>query len=507
MVPCPYAKIGGIYMKLNRKGIAASIAAIGAYMSMPMTVFATDSGSAVKDILMDSRFEGAMSRITWLTEMVDNWFIQIITVTAFFIISMALLKNVLAAAYCAFPKIFDAIHAAHEEMAWSEMSIGGMKDLGGKIRDKSISKVILSIIPDVKAFTDFVDQDQTPKSYFMKAIPQMCIMVIMGIFIYNGYYRDVSATVGEAGATIVENVLGSVSPEKAVNDIFNMKSDPKNTYRSDKTLEGGYIKEISNAMYKQIKSYSIVIKQTAEGKENLLRSCEYVAYQMVKGQTVPQNDETGGQIFKNTDTYDLKLSNVQVTISDANTTTGGYCTTDTSDATRAFRYELSMDQFMGGQTSEAEENLKGKIVVVTGNLTPVGKSNKTFETTIEAVNGSQSAVDAGFTSVTVTVSGSQVNAQWNGDEAYCDVSMLEPIVGAAIKAQLAQTSPGSTIEGASVNITKEDSTNKIKLRSGENSNICVVEFNYVVPGQDANGNVTPGSTKHGKANVTINFGQ
>lgn len=491
-------------MKVKHNRIVASLAAAGAYMCMPMTAFATDSGSAVKDILMDSRFEGAMSQIQWLTEFIDVWFIRVITVTAFFIISMSLLKNVLAAAYCAFPKIFDAIHAAHEEMQWSEVSIGGFRDLGSKMRDTSITKVILSIIPDIKAFTDFVDQDQTPKAYFMKAIPQMCIMVIMGIFIYNGYYRDVSATVGEAGATIVENLLGSVSPEKAVNDIFNAKNDPKNTYRNDKTLEGGYIKELSNAMFKQIKSYSTVIKQSEENKEALLRKCEYVAYHMVKGDLVPDNDETGGAIFKGTETYDMKLSNVTVTISTQKT--GTYCTSDTSNATRAFRFEFDISStFIENMGSE--ENLVGKVCVVTGNLTPVAKSDKTFETTIEAVDGTLSTADAGFTSVTVSITGAQVNAQWSGNDAYCDVSLLEPLVATAIKTQLAQTSPGASIEEASVNITKEDSPNKLKLSNGENSNICQVEFNYSVPGTDADGNATEPTVKHAKANVTINLTQ
>lgn len=494
-------------MKVKRFNNVAPLVSALVIFSMPMQAHATSTGSAVRDILMDPRFEGAMSRITWLTEMVDNWFIQIITVTAFFIISMALLKNVLAAAYCAYPKIFDAIHTAHEEMAWSEISIGGMRELGGKIRDKSITKVILSIIPDVKAFTDFVDQDQTPKSYFMKAIPQMCIMVIMGIFIYNGYYRDVSATVGEAGATIVENVLGSVSPEKAVNDIFNLKSDPKNTYRNDKTLEGGYILDLSKAAYREVKNYSTVYKQSSEGKENLMRSCEYVAYNIVKGVTLPENDETGGAVFKGTDQYDLKLSNVQVTIS--TTRTGGYCTTDTSNGTRAFRYELDSSAFAGGNMSESEENLKGKIVVITGNLTPVAKSNKTFETTIEAIDGSQSQINAGFTTVTLSGAASQFGV-WNADKSgrnaiYCEIPKLEGLLVEQLTAQLAANVEGSTLDSNSVRISGSES-NRVVLYEGSNTNVCSVSFTYTVPSKDANGNVTGEQRKEGEANVTVNVG-
>lgn len=490
-------------MKVKRFNRIAPLAVALAYLALPMRAHASSTGSAVRDILMDPRFEGAMSRITWLTEMVDNWFIQIITVTAFFIISMALLKNVLAAAYCAFPKIFDAIHTAHEEMAWSELSIGGMRELGGKIRDKSMMKVILSILPDIKAFTDFVDQDQTPKAYFMKAIPQMCIMVVMGIFIYNGYYRDVSATVGEAGATIVENVLGAVSPEKAINDIFNMKSDPKNTYRNDKTIEGGYILDISKMAYKQIKNYSTVYKQTAEGKENLMRSCEYVAFQMVKGQILPENDETGGAVFKGTDQFDLKLSNVQVTIS--TTRTGGYCTSDTSNGTRAFRYELDTSAFTGGSVAVSEENLQGKIVVITGNLTPVAKSNKTFETSIEAINGSQSQVDAGFTSVTLTCSTAEFQG-WNEEGGkrivYADIDTIKGKLETQLTTMVPEHVEGGSFKAQSAALAGTNA-NRLRLEQGTNSNVCTVSFEYLVSTKDADGNATGEQTKQGKANVTI----
>ncbi len=486
---------------MKERGKHLAIMATGlAYMLSPMTVFATSTANdGVRDILMDDRFVGAMSRITWLTEMIDNWFIQIITVTAFFIISMALLKNVLAAAYCAFPKIFDAIHEAHEEMQWSETSLGGMKDIGGKIRDKSVKKVILSIIPDIKAFTDFVDQEQTPKAYFMKAVPQMCIMVIMGIFIYNGYYRDTAATVGEAGATIVENVLGSVSPEKAVNDIFNMKSEPKNTYRNDKTIQGGFIKEISNAIYKEVKANSNVYKASAENKEQLLRICEYYAYQMTSGQLPLDQNEAGGNPFQGTDQYDLKLSNVQVTLS--YTPSESRCTQAT-DASRFFRYEIDMNGFIGGSVAASETNLVGKTLVVTGNLTPVEKSKETFETAVEAINGSMSTVDAGFTNITINVSGATVAADWDDQDARIQSANLVTMVEQAIMGQLPE---GSTLITGKTFFNNTKSGGFIFVHVGENPNICEITFQYQVAVTDADGNVAQPTVKTGTAWLSINL--
>lgn len=487
-------------MKCKRTYILSSLSAVAMLYLTPLTAFATDTGNGVRDILMDDRFEGAMSSITWLTEMVDNWFIKIITITAFFIISMSLLKNVLAAAYCAFPVFFNKVHEAHEQMRWSEMSMGGFKEMGNKLKSGKVSDVILSIIPDFKALTDFADQEMSPKTYFMKAIPQMCIMVIIGIFIYNGYYRDVSATVGEAGATIIENVLGSVSPEKAVNDIFNMKSDPKNTYRNDKTIEGGYIKEVSNKIYKEVKNYSTVYKQTAENKEQLMRSAELVAYNMVKGNYnsyIPGWSGEGSP-FRGTDQYDLKLSNVTVSL--ATTPTGGYCTTDTSDGSRAFRYEFEMSVIVNGTVAASEENLVGKYLVVTGNLSPTAKSKNTFETSIEAVGGNLSAVSVGFTSVEITASTSEVNAQMVNGQATFKMDALKSKVEAAISAQLPANCSYVT---DSLRFEGTQAGGFVKVSQGQKATVCTVVFNYQENGTNASGEVTAPISKTSECSVVV----
>ena len=59
------------------------------------SVFASQSssGNAVYDIMNNPRFVGAVESIEWLTLRVDYWFTVVISATAFFIISTALLKN------------------------------------------------------------------------------------------------------------------------------------------------------------------------------------------------------------------------------------------------------------------------------------------------------------------------------------------------------------------------------------------------------------------------------
>ena len=202
----------------------------------------SDTGDAISDIMEGDRFRGAMSSIKWLTDLIDHYFIQIISVVSFFIISAALLKNVCAGAYCANSKFWDKVDDAHKKTeAITLASVKGYFQGGQGVMNTSaggIRDFILGIIPNIKAFTDFEDADIEPKAYFMKAIPQMIACVMIGVFIYNGYYRDTASKVGDMGAVVIEKTLNSVDPESLVNAVFNMTSWPDFAWKGDTSLDG-----------------------------------------------------------------------------------------------------------------------------------------------------------------------------------------------------------------------------------------------------------------------------
>lgn len=217
-------------------------------MLFSLTVFATedagvisDTGDAIQDILENGRFEGAISSIQSITNFIDIWFIRIISIISFFIISAALLKNACAGAYCANSKFWDKVADAHQKN--EAISIATVKQYfgGGQFQNTSVGGLkdfLLGIVPNIKAFTDFDDADIEPKAYFMKAIPQMIACVIIGVFIYNGYYRDTASKVGEMGSVLVDRTLQSVNPESLVNSIFNVTSWPDFPWKGDKSEEG-----------------------------------------------------------------------------------------------------------------------------------------------------------------------------------------------------------------------------------------------------------------------------
>lgn len=237
--------------------------------------------NAVQDILLNPRYEGMMSTISGVTDVVDGVFMTVITFVAFFIISVALLRNVLAGAYCAFPKFWDQVAHAHEEnenTAFFEQ-IKGIKDSYKTASMGSIKTFFFRIVPNIKCLTDFEDDTLSAKSYFIKAIPQMIAVVIIGVFIYNGYYRDFTAVIANTGAEIIERTVLSFDPVGAFDTIMNTAGKP--AFATDGSLDmfGKNKNKVANDIYGCIISKYTDIKD-ANAKAELASKIDSVVNEM-----------------------------------------------------------------------------------------------------------------------------------------------------------------------------------------------------------------------------------
>lgn len=203
-----------------------------------MTSYATAVGAgsdATIDILGGERFQGAVQWANKIGKIVDNWFMAFITFVAFFIISASCLRNVLAGAYCVFPKFWDKVDEAHKaresvrnqgyfERVQGFFSGGGWKNAG----TGSITEFLLGMLPNIKVLTDFENaQDPDYKQYFMRAIPQCVLAVFVGVFIYNGYYRDVMIVTSQFGSRVTLNALNSIDPDDILYKLSNVSGLPE----------------------------------------------------------------------------------------------------------------------------------------------------------------------------------------------------------------------------------------------------------------------------------------
>lgn len=220
-------------MNRRKKLITLLTAVLIFTLMFSIVAFASNAGlgdDATEDILKNQRFSGALEWVDTIGGFVDTGFTAFISFVAFFIISAACLRNVLAGAYCVFPKFWDKVDEAKK--ANQSITISSIQSYftGGGWKNTStgsISQFILGCLPNVKVLTDFENaQDPDYKQYFMKAIPQCVLAVFMGVFIYNGYYRDVMVVTSKFGSSVVTQALNSVKPDEILYKLTNISGIP-----------------------------------------------------------------------------------------------------------------------------------------------------------------------------------------------------------------------------------------------------------------------------------------
>ena len=224
------------------------------YLNQLTMFVATGNPDGVNEILNDSRYEGAMESISWATEFIDEISVIFISLTAFLIICVAIWRNVLAGAYAAFPKFWDQVHIAHDEVkdqGWVQR-IQGISSSYQNWNMGTLKRMLMRVCPDIKVLTDFEDDTVEPKTYFTKAIAQMIAVVMIGIFIYNGYYRDVTVKVCEFSSEIFTRAIVGTDPIAIFDRVLNTAGMPE--FSTDNALDtkGQRQNDIAKMLYKKL---------------------------------------------------------------------------------------------------------------------------------------------------------------------------------------------------------------------------------------------------------------
>lgn len=217
------------------------------------------NGGAVQDIILNDRYRGAIDSIKGVTQVCDTIFAVFISFCAFFIISAAILRNVVAGCYAANPKFFDMVHGVKEAAA---EKAGNVKYVGPFL------KVVLKLVPDFKAISDFSDDNVAPRDYFIKAIPQGFVAVMIGVVIYNGFYRDLVGKAANFGSELITRFITKVDPIAIWDGITNSVGSPNLETDGDDTTKGKLTSAITKKGYSLIVSYYTDVS-TKEAKANL----------------------------------------------------------------------------------------------------------------------------------------------------------------------------------------------------------------------------------------------
>ena len=249
-----------------------------------------ETGNAVEDIMSGDRFQGSIGTIAPVVDFIDKYGIMLISISAFLIITGAMLKNVLAGVYCTNPKLWDKVSEAHQTLSQANMSAAISKLKGfQEIKPADIGTFLFGIIPNVKAWTDFAEEDGKnidPKAYFMKSIPNMIICCLIGTFIYNGYYRDTAAVTLGFGAEMFSQALAAADPVGLANRMFNMTGTPDCPSDLLTTRAGKLQNTITH------KAYSVILTKFTD-----------ITTVEAKAQMITAVDEQSASIVKNLDKY------------------------------------------------------------------------------------------------------------------------------------------------------------------------------------------------------------
>jgi len=221
---------------------------------------------AFRDIISSERYQGNIESIEWLVKIFDNFFVQVVTIVGFFIISLAFLKNILAGCYCAFPTFFDRL-ASYKQNLSSKKGQGA----GG-----ILFWVLSLFIPDVKALTDFADDDQglkyNIKTYLLKSMALGIVTVMIGTIIYNGLYRDIIGKSADAGAHVLSSYIINRDFNRMIDEALETGADYVFSYDTS-TPQGRALNRISTEVYNKVKQYYGDVR-TSENRSELGQNIE-----------------------------------------------------------------------------------------------------------------------------------------------------------------------------------------------------------------------------------------
>lgn len=175
----------------------------------------------MSDLLNLEWFSGDInSRIAPLFQLLGTGASWVISIVGFAIVWSSILKNSSAGLYAVNTKFWDRVDEVKKAKLLGQNPINSeaaqrlnngssnevMQVLG------SVGAVLLSFMPNVKAMTDFENETLDVKSYFMKAIPMMCVAIFVGIFIWLGYPARIAGKFGDFSTSAIDMVLINVDP-------------------------------------------------------------------------------------------------------------------------------------------------------------------------------------------------------------------------------------------------------------------------------------------------------
>lgn len=152
--------------------------------------------------------KGNLGSINFIVQWLSWASVILISIVGFGIVIFSIGKNALAGLYAVSPKLWDRVDEVKKANISAKQGSGNqlINILG------SIPTILCKALPNVKAMTEFDDEQISPKVYFMKSLPILCLQIFVGVFIFFGYPSQVANTVSKFGTGVLDVVFANVDP-------------------------------------------------------------------------------------------------------------------------------------------------------------------------------------------------------------------------------------------------------------------------------------------------------
>lgn len=168
--------------------------------------------------------EGDLNSIQPIVNMLSTLSVWVISIVGFGIVIFSILKNALSGLYVINPSFWDRVSQIKKQAVGH---ISGVVDYAANKNGNEMAQRLggivtwlMTLIPDVRALTDFDDgvdpASIDKKQYFMKSLPLLVFQIFIGTFIFLGYPSKVAEWIGEGGTYLVDAIMNNTDPVTVV---------------------------------------------------------------------------------------------------------------------------------------------------------------------------------------------------------------------------------------------------------------------------------------------------
>ena len=183
--------------------------------------------TAGQNLFSEQWTEGNLYEIQPIVNVLSQVSVWVISIVGFGIVIFSILKNALSGLYVINPTLWDKVDDIKNQAVAGvsntiQQGVSAYNGRGSAVAQKlgGVATFLLSLIPNVKALTDFEDGAPVDKKqYFMRSIPLLVFQIFIGMFIFFGYPSKIANWIGSAGTYMVDAMINNVDPVEVIQGV------------------------------------------------------------------------------------------------------------------------------------------------------------------------------------------------------------------------------------------------------------------------------------------------